>query len=402
MDILECMFCKKRYPLDVFSPFCPECREPMFFARARGQRRIKTDEEHPLERYLDFLPLERVDTSLSLGEGNTPLVKLNKVGGPAGLPLTYAKFEVQNPTLSFKDRGTSVAVQKAVSLGFSRIGTVSTGNMAASTAAYGARAGLDTVVLLKEETSLPSLLAAGIFGPRLVRVKGDYGRLFYQSLEIGKKLGIYFMNSIDPVRVEGYKITGFEIFQGLGRRSPDYVFVPLSSGGHLIGLMRSFEDLIGEGFIHRCPTIVGVQAEGCAPLARAFAAGKERYERLDRMQTIAHAISNPAPPGGNVVLKMVREHGGLILSVPDDEILNAQKMLASKEGLFCQPESAVTLAGLIRLSKEKKLAQEEIAVLVLTGSGLKAPEALEAHSLRVEEAELAGLEKKLELGLSRG
>ena len=396
MDILECLFCKKQYPLDLFSPFCPQCREPMFFAQARGQRQIKTEKGHPLERYLDFLPLEQVDTNLSLGEGNTPLVKLNKVGGLGGLPLTFAKFEAQNPTQSFKDRGTSVAVQKAVSLGFTRIGTVSTGNMAASTAAYGARAGLETTVLLKEETPLPSLLAAGIFGPRLVRVKGDYGGLFYQSLEIGRKLGIYFMNSIDPVRVEGYKITGFEIFQDLGRQSPDYVFVPLSSGGHLVGLMRSFEDLVGAGFTQRYPTFVGVQAEGCAPLARAFAAGDSRYTRLDRTHTIAHAISNPAPPGGNVVLKMIREHGGLILSVQDGEILSAQKMLASKEGLFCQPESAVTAAGLIRLSKEKKLSPDKIAILVLTGSGLKAPKALESHSLEVEEVELAGLEKELE------
>ena len=402
MDVLECLFCKKQYPLDVFSTFCPICREPMFFMREHGQRQIKTNEEHPLKRYLDFLPLERIDTSLSLGEGNTPLVRLKKVGGPAGWPLAYAKCEAQNPTLSFKDRGTSVAVQKAVSLGFNRIGTVSTGNMAASTAAYGARAGLETVVLLKEETSLSSLLAAGIFGPRLVRVKGDYGRLFYHSLEIGKKLGVYFMNSLDPVRVEGYKITGFEIFQGLGRRSPDYVFVPLSSGGHLIGLMRSFEDLLAEGFLHRFPTLVGVQAQGCAPLARAFEAGENRYERLDKADTIAHAISNPAPPGGNAVLRMIRDHDGLIISVPDNEILDAQRMLASKEGLFCQLESAVTLAALIRLSKNKKLSQEETAVLVLTGSGLKAPKALEAHSLRVEEAELADLEKKLELGSSRG
>ncbi len=209
-----------------------------------------------------------------------------------------------------------MAVQKAVALGFRSIGTVSTGNMAASTAAYGARAGLETIVLLKEETLVAEppgrgdLRPASSSGSRAITVVS-----FIESLEIGRKLGIYFMNSIDPVRVEGYKITGFEIFQGLGRRSPDYVFVPLSSGGHLIGLMRSFEDLIGAGFIHRCPTLVGVQAEGCAPLARAFAAGHFRYTRLDRTQTIAHAISNPAPPGGNVVLKMVREHGGLILSV---------------------------------------------------------------------------------------
>jgi threonine synthase len=398
MDILECLFCRKSLPWDVFSPFCPECREPLFFARAPGQRRIHEDRTHPLERWLDFLPLERVDPGLSLGEGNTPLLKMAKLGAEVGMPELCAKFEAQNPTMSFKDRGTAAAVQKAVALGFKRIGTVSTGNMAASTAAYGARAGLETTVLLKEETSRQSLLAAGIFGPRLVRVKGDYGSLFYRSLEIGRKLGIYFMNSVDPVRVEGYKVTGFEIYRQSGNRAPGSVFVPVSSGGHLIGLMRAFEDLLTAGLIDRYPTFVGVQAEGCAPLARAFAAGSRRFERLEGAPTIAHAISNPAPPAGNAVLHIIREHGGLLMAVSDAEILEAQRALAEREGLFCQPESAVTWAGLARLARQDGMDRTGSAVLVLTGGGLKAAHLLELQPVRSEDVELSELEKALRGG----
>lgn len=395
MDILECLFCGTRTPLDVFSPFCPDCREPMFFARETGKRRLHADRSLPLERWLDFLPLDHVDPELGLGEGDTPLIRLNKLASEAGLPELYAKFEAQNPTMSFKDRGTTAAVQKAVALGFGRIGTVSTGNMAASTAAYGARAGLETTVLLKEETSPQSLLAAGIFGPRLVRVRGDYGSLFFKSLEIGRKLGIYFMNSVDPVRIEGYKITAFEIFLQGGEKAPGSIFVPVSSGGHFIGLMRGFEDLLAEGLIDRYPTFVGVQAEGCAPLARAFAAGLAKYKRLDAAHTIAHAISNPAPPAGNAVLRMVRDHGGLIVSVSDTEILEAQRALAEREGLFCQPESAVTWAGLLKLARQPKPEQDSSAVLVLTGSGLKAPKALESQPIRSEESALEDLEQCL-------
>jgi threonine synthase len=393
-DTLECLFCGQRRAWDPFSYFCPECLEPMVFARDGRERSIHLEKSYPLERYLEFLPLDNVNPNLGLGEGDTPLLPLTKLGSEIGLSRLCAKCEVQNPTSSFKDRGTAVAVQKAATLGFKRIGTVSTGNMAASTAAYGARAGLETFVLLKEEASLPSLLAAGIFGPRLMRVTGDYGRLFHLSLEIGKKSGIWFMNSIDPVRVEGYKLVGFEIFQQLGD-IPDFVIVPVSSGGHFIGLMRAYEDLARCGFTGRFPTFVGVQAEGCAPLAAAFAAGRDRYERLDKAETIAQAISNPAPPAGNVVLKMVRDHGARVISVGDEDILGAQRMLANREGLFVQPESATALAGLIRMIREDLIRPESRAVLVLTGSGLKAPWALESQPIRVEETDLSKLGKIL-------
>ena len=167
MDRVACLFCRKDFPHDPFSPFCPDCAEPLVLAPRRpiNARAFHHDGAHPLEKWRDFLPLDSFAPGMSLGEGNTPLVHLKTIGRRLGLPSVFAKNEAQNPTGSFKDRGTAVAIQKAVSLGFRRIGTVSTGNMAASTAAYGARAGLATVVLLKEGTSVASLRATGIFGP---------------------------------------------------------------------------------------------------------------------------------------------------------------------------------------------------------------------------------------------
>jgi threonine synthase len=395
LDRVECLFCRKVFPHDPFSPFCPDCAEPLFLAPDAGAKTFHEEKAHSLEIFADFLPLAGFDPGLSLGEGGTPLVPLAAVGRELDMPSVFAKNEAQNPTGSFKDRGTVVAIQKAVALGFKKIGTVSTGNMAASTAAYGARAGIETHVLLKEGTSPTSAGAAGIFGPILIGVRGNYGRLFYNSLRIGRKLGIYFINSIDPFRVEGYKITGFEIFLQLGRRIPSHVFVPLSSGGHLLGLMRAYEDLARAGLVSGFPTFVGVQAEGCAPLAKAFARGSPKYERLKEVRTTAHAISNPTPPAGNAVLKMIRDHGGILVSVTDEEMIAAQRELALSEGLFCQPESAVTLPALKELRRGGQILADSRVVLVLTGSGLKAPQALDSLPLEVEEAGLDDLEDRL-------
>ena len=403
MDRFECLACGPLDSRDPHSPFCPGCGEPLFIAPPGrpGGRRILDDKPLALERFAEFLPLDRIDPVLSLGEGSTPLVRLDRVGRSIGLTDVFAKNEAQNPTSSFKDRGTAVAVQKAVSLGMKKIGTVSTGNMAASTAAYGARAGLETFVLLKEGTSGASLQTAGIFGPRLVAVEGDYGALFNASLAIGKRLGITFMNSIDPYRMEGYKLTAFEIFLQLGRRAPRTVIVPLSSGGHLLGLMRGFADLEREGLIRTYPQIIGVQAEGCAPLVRAFDKGLQKYERLAGSRTIAHAIANPTPPAGNAVLRMVRERDGLLLAVSDEEMLDAQRELGAHEGLFCQPESATTLAALKKLTAAGRIKSGEGGVvLVVTGSGLKTLHLLVSEPVEVHRFALDGLEAGL-AGLCR-
>jgi threonine synthase len=367
----------------------------MLVSYGPGKRSFDLERTLPLEKYRGFLPLAHVDNSLSLGEGGTPLLQLDRVRRKHRLPPVYAKNETANPTHSFKDRGTAVAVQKAVALGIKRIGTVSTGNMAGSTAAYGARAGLRTVVLLKEDTPAQKARAAGVYGPALLKVRGDYGALFAASLAIGRKHGIYFMNSVDPLRIEGYKVTGFEIFHQLDGRVPRYLFAPVSSGGHLIGLMRAFQDLKKEGLAGEMPRFVGVQAKGCSPLARAFAGGRDRYSRFRRAQTIAHAISNPAPPAGNLALKLIRENNGLLMAVTDDEILAAERDLAELEGIFADPASATVLAALVKLSRRQRLSLRDDAVLVITGSGLKSMETAEKLDIPIIQTSLSRLEDKL-------
>jgi threonine synthase len=392
MEYLECIFCQKKFPLDIFNPFCPQCREPLLCPAPQKKRAFSPEKSWPLERFLDFLPLLRVDPIFSLGEGNTPLIRLDRVIKEFNLSPVFVKNEAHNPTSSFKDRGTAVAVQKAVSLGMGRIGTVSTGNMASSTAAYGAKAGLETLVLLKEDTPDDKLLQIGIHKPKLIRVRGDYGELFYKSFSIGRRHNSYFMNSVDPFRIEGYKLTGFEIFLQLDRRIPRFLFVPVSAGGHLTGLIRAFLDLRREQFAPYVPTIVGVQAQGCSPLAQAFASGKAKVERIKKAETIAHAISNPDPPAGNIVLKLIRENKGMIITVSDEEILEAQRILAELEGIFCQPASATVLAGLLKLSKEMKMDKNDPVVLVITGSGLKALESLKSFKTDALDSSLSDLE----------
>ena len=397
MENLECIFCQREYPLDIFNPFCPECHEPLLCPSPKKKRKFSLEKTSPLEKFLDFLPLSKINPNLSLGEGNTPLLQLNRLMENFNLPPVFLKNETVNPIACFKDRGTAVAVQKAVSLGIERIGTVSTGNMASSTAAYGAKAGLETYVLLKDDISPDKLLMTSMYNPVLVKVKGDYGELFYESFSLGRKHNIYFMNSVDPFRIEGYKVIGFEIFLQLESRIPRYIFAPVSSGGHLIGLMRAFLDLKKEGFIQHLPIFVGVQAHGCSPIAQAYASGKSEVKRIKKGETIAHSISNPDPPGGNIALKLIRENNGIILDVSDKEILKAQKMLAELEGIFCEPASATTLAGLLKLSGKEKLQADDRIVLVITGSGLKAMNVLEPSRINVREASLSSLERTISL-----
>jgi len=395
MEKLECVFCDKRYPVDVFNPFCPDCAEPLLVSGPKKKRIFHLDEKLAIRMFRDFLPLETTDPGLSLGEGDTPLLKLGRLMTKFNLPLVLAKNETVNPTASFKDRGSVVAVHKAISLGIKKIGTISTGNMAGSTAAYAAKARLKSVIFVKEDTTKEKILSAGIYGPVLVKVKGDYGQLFRKSFEIGRKYGIYFMNSVDPFRIEGYKVTGYEIFLQLDARALDYIFAPVSAGGHLIGLMRAYLDLKEDGFIQKMPVFVGVQAKGCSPLAHAFARRCTTFLRFPNPQTIAHAISNPNPPGGNIVLKMIRENKGMMLSVTEAEILKAQALLAEYEGLFCDPASATVLAGLLQLSKKSKLKMRDRIVLIITGSGLKTIEDLDAGKIDYHEASVESLEKKV-------
>ncbi|WP_010479218.1 threonine synthase [Thermococcus zilligii] len=339
-----------------------ECGEPVEFEPFKGEPYLgKT----VWERFYDFWPVEP-EVELSLGEGDTPLVR-SKLGKELGVKL-YLKNETVNPTWSFKDRGTFLAMSYALKAGYKAVGTVSTGNMAASVSAYASRFGLNAKILVSENTGDEKLRAVSVYGADVIRVKGDYGRLYFDSLKLGERLGVYFINSDNPFRVEGYKGIAFEIAEEV---TPDYVLIPTSSGGLFRGIAKGFLELRESGLIEELPVLVAVQAEGCSPICRAFKEGKERIERFENPKTIAQAIANPLPPSGNAVLRLLREFGWPCVSVGDEEIIGAQRRLAG-EGLFVEPASATGMAALEKLRESGVIPEGSRVVSILTGSGLKA------------------------------
>ncbi len=358
--MLECEACGKQYDLSEDIQLC-KCGEPLVLEHSHGD--IKEGKQI-WSRYRDFLPLE-FDERLSLGEGNTPLLKAPSLSKKFDVDL-HLKNETVNPTWSFKDRGTIFSLQRAVDLGMKKIGTVSTGNMAASVSAYGARNKMQTFVLVPSDIVEKKIKQISTYGPEIIKVKGDYGDLYYESLEVGKD-EIYFTISNSPFRVEGYKTIAFEIYE---ERFPDYVIIPTSSGGLFRGLTKGFKELKKSGIIDDIPTLVSVQAEGCSPICEAHESGKQEIKRCSEPKTIASAISNPFPPGGNDVLRKLEENGGLCERVSDEDILNAQSDIA-QEGIFCQPSSAVGVAALENLRKENRIEKGATVVSIITGSGLK-------------------------------
>ncbi|ALV62737.1 Threonine synthase [Thermococcus sp. 2319x1] len=379
--MLKCTACGREYSMRKPYQRC-ECGEPLElepFESVPGiGRRV-------WKRFSGFFPFD-LKPELSLGEGDTPLTKAKKLSREIGVKV-YLKNETTNPTWSFKDRGTYLGIHRALQLGFKKIGTVSTGNMAASVAAYGAFAGLETYILVSSTIAEEKLKALEVYGAKIVKVHGDYGELYYKSLEIGQKKGIYFINSDDPFRVEGYKSISFEIIEEI---TPDYVLVPTSSGGLLRGVVKGFLELKKSGLIENLPRFVVVQAEGCSPICRAFREGKEKIERFKSPHTIAHAIENPYPPSGNAVLRRLKELSGLCVTVRDEEILEAQRALG-REGLFVQPASATGVAAIRKLREREAIEKGAKVVGILTGAGLKTLSYIKAP--KVEECLLESFEE---------
>ncbi|MFY9613310.1 MAG: threonine synthase [Tissierellaceae bacterium] len=389
---LVCTNCGESYDKETKNFRCDKCGEPIELEEVKEG---KISDGNPLgqtllERYKDFYPSLSTENNFSLNEGFTSLVSVDDMAKEYGISGLFFKNETQNPTWSFKDRGTVTGVLRAMNLGYKKIGTVSTGNMATSVAAYGARAGLDTYILVKKGIAEEKLKPIAIYGAELIEVEGDYSKLYDESLAIGHENDIYFINSDVPYRVEGYKTMAFEICEQLGFEAPDYVIVPTSAGGDIRGIEKGFREFYKLGLIDKLPKMVAVQASGCSPIYNAFREGKLEISRVADPETIAHAIENPYPPSGNQVLRMLKKNGGLALGVDDVDILKSQKKLASL-GLFVQPASATSLAAVEKLYKEKLLKESDNVVCVLTGSGLKYTAALDEHDLDVYTCKLEEL-----------
>ncbi|MGM0395514.1 MAG: threonine synthase [Bacillota bacterium] len=390
---LICTNCRKSFNAETSTGRCTECNEPLEFEEVKDGI---IDAEYSMEkgifkRYKSFFPFLELNETVSLGEGMTPLVHMDpNKSGIAGTNI-HIKNEGVNPTWSFKDRGTLTGVLYAKHMGYARVGTVSTGNMAASVAAYAAKANMEAIILVKAEMSEEKIGPIGIYGPRLIRVKGNYRKLYSESIRLGHKNGIYFINSDAPYRVEGYKTTAFEIFEQLGGKVPHYVIVPTSAGGNFRGIEKGFRELMSSGITDRMPFFVASQARGCNPVARAYKSGLKTIEPLEDYGTIAHAIENPFPPSGNQVLRLVSGNKGMVVDITDEDIISHQKILAAS-GIFVQPASATSLAAANKLINEGVISETADIVCIATASGLKFTESLKYHNMKVESCDIENLD----------
>ncbi len=395
---LVCTQCDKAYSIERVHPRCDVCNEPLEVEKVT-KGKIKAGnilKQTILDRYGDFFPFLEISRALSLREGFTPLVESSQLAHELGIKRVLFKNESQNPTWSFKDRGTVVGAQHAITMGYKRIGAVSTGNMAVSVAAYGAKAGLQTFILVSAKLPAEKLTPIAVHNPILIQVDGDYGQLYFDSLEISKRHDTYFINSDVPFRVEGSKTISFEICEQMNFSSPDHIIVPTSSGGNIRGILKGFEEFKSCGLIKNVPKIICAQASGCSPIYNAYTRNEELITRVESPHTIAHALENPYPPSGNDVLRKMRRTGGLCVAVSDEEILQAQRELAKRTGIFGQPAATVPLAAVKKLRKEKFFTAKDTIVCIVTGSGLKYMAALEKHSFKIHTCQLENLNEFME------
>ncbi|MGI6357439.1 MAG: threonine synthase [Bacillota bacterium] len=393
--VLTCTSCGKEYAADAPNFRCGDCDEPLELPLVQSGT-IRQDgglKQTLIGRYADFFPFEQ-RPGLSLGEGFTPLMAAPRLAEQLGVGELYLKNETMNPTWSFKDRGTMAGLHHAVQLGYRQIGTVSSGNMATSVAAYGARAGLRTFVLVQSTIASEKLAPIAIYGADLITVEGDYGELYSASLRIGEELGIYFINSDHPFRVEGSKTIAFEIAEQLDFNMPDYLVVPTSAGGNLRGVDKGLREFCAAGLIDRMPKLICAQSTGCSPIATAWAQSKSKISHFGPTDTIAHAIENPNPPSGNQALRLLQRNGGCAVAVTNQEIIAAQAELA-QAGVFAQPASAVSVAAIRKLRSDGYLTGRDRIAAVITGSGLKYTAAFQHHKCSYSSCKLEQLRDKV-------
>jgi len=251
---------------------------------------------------------------------------------------------------------------------------------------------LETFILVTADLPAEKLNPITIYNPTLIKVNGDYGELYFESLKIGKQNDIYFINSDVPFRVEGSKTIAFEICEQVNFEVPDYVAVPTSSGGNIRGILKGFEEFKLCGLIRKVPKMICAQASGCSPIYNAYGNGEETISRVKNPHTMAHAIANPYPPSGNEVLRRVKGNKGIFVAVTDEEILHAQARLA-REGIFGQPAATVPLAAVQKLQKQGTMNRNDTVVCIVTGGGLKYTAVLEKYGSKVLNCKLEDLSK---------
>ncbi len=320
-----------------------------------------------IARYREHLPVGPRTPEVDLHEGSTPLVASRNIGRALGLERLYFKYEGLNPTGSFKDRGMVVAVAKALEAGSRVFMCASTGNTSASMAAYAARTGSRAIVVVPSgEIALNKLSQALMYGAKVVALKGNFDHALETVRDLTSHYPVALMNSVNPDRIQGQKTAAFEVVDELGD-APDYLLLPVGNAGNITAYWKGFREYHAAGRSTRLPRMVGAQADGAAPIVNG--------EPVANPKTVASAIRIGNPASWEGATSARDESGGAIAAVTDTEILSAQIRLAGSEGLFAEPASAAPLALLFRLVREGRIEKDATAVVVLTGSGLKDPDA---------------------------
>ncbi|WP_156096954.1 threonine synthase [Mesoaciditoga lauensis] len=320
-----------------------------------------------LEKYKDFLPISSNTPMISLGEGFTPLVKTKHLGEMFGIDL-YLKYEGTNPTGSFKDRGMVMAIAKAIEEGAKSVICASTGNTSASAAAYAAAFDLKAVVVIPAgKIAMGKLAQAMIYGAKVVQVDGNFDDCLKMVKKVSEEYPVVLVNSLNPNRLEGQKTAAFEIVDTL-KKAPDYHFLPVGNAGNITAYWMGYTQYHKASKISSLPKMMGFQAEGAAPIVRGHV--------VEKPETIATAIRIGNPASWKKAERARDESNGVIDMVSDEEILQAQKLIASKEGIFCEPASASSVAGVIKMAKKGIFKGGECVVATLTGNGLKDPNAV--------------------------
>jgi len=320
-----------------------------------------------IDKYRDRLPVHDDTRVISLGEGNTPLIRLNNIPREIGKDVDiYVKYEGLNPTGSFKDRGMTMAVTKAVEEGSRAVICASTGNTSASAAAYAARAGITAFVLIPEgKIALGKLAQAMIHGAVVLQIRGNFDEGMQLVKEVGENTPVTIVNSINPFRLQGQKTAAFEIIEEL-ERAPDFHCLPVGNAGNISAHWMGYDEYFEHGIVNNRPRMVGYQASGAAPFMRG--------EMVSNPETVATAIRIGHPQSWDKAWKVKQDSDGWFDECSDEEILAAQKLLTQKEGIFCEPASATSLAGALRDIERGKIPEGSSVVCTLTGHGLKDPD----------------------------
>jgi len=324
-----------------------------------------------IETYKEYLPVTEKTPIITFHEGNTPLIRSRYFSALMGSEI-YLKYEGANPTGSFKDRGMCMAISKAAEKGMKAVVCASTGNTSASAAAYSVRAGMECVVIIpKGKIALGKLVQAIMYGAKVFEVDGNFDQALTLVRELGEKYPIEIVNSINPFRIEGQKTGAFEICNQLGF-VPDYQCMPVGNAGNITAYWKGYKEYFDNKKINKLPVMLGFQAAGSAPIVLGHI--------VEKPETIATAIRIGNPASWKTAVEAAEQSKGEITSVTDEEILSAYNLVAAKEGIFCEPASAASIAGLLKASKANKLKTGSTVVCILTGHGLKDPDTAVKHS----------------------